>query len=121
MSPVSSGSLECTSTVDWRSQLNRRVLSRVLPAKPLGFIGLFMSVVAAVLLWAWREPADGLPQHELLFGLMIYVLGPGGLTLAASSLVSGRPRWMVPAAVATYVAGIALFLIYAVNVGSISP
>lgn len=99
---------------------NRSVLSRSVPAKLLRLSGFFVSAATVVLLWALRQPAGGLPRRELLFGLLVYVLGPGGLTVAAASLVSGRPGWMVVLTVATYIVGLALFLVYAVNVRAIS-
>ena len=100
--------------------LNPSVLGRSLPAKAVRLSGCFVSFSAAVLLWTLREPAGGLPQHELWFSLLVYVLGPGGLAVAASSVVSDRPGWMVVVAVATYVVGLALFLIYAVNLRTIA-
>lgn len=86
------------------------VMNRLVPARPLAFVGVFVAVGAAVILWSWREPPHGLPQSELLFGLTVFLLGPGGLTLAVSALAPGRPWWSVPTAVVTYAVGVWVLL-----------
>jgi hypothetical protein len=98
-----------------------RALPVVIPPRPLRLVGLLISLGAALVLLATRSESGGFPRKDLLYALLAYLFGPGGLSLAAITFLPPRSKWLFPAVVASYLLGLGIFLVLAVNLGAISP
>lgn len=66
-----------------------------MPPRPERLVGLLASLVAALVVLAGERSPGESPHHELLFGLMIYLVGPGGLSVASITLVSRASQNLV--------------------------
>ena len=99
----------------------RNALSLVVPVRPVRLLALLASLAAVLVLLAGERGPGELPRHEVLFGVMAYVIGPGGLAVASTTLLSQRSLWQIPVALATYLLSVAAFILFAVNVGAIAP
>ena len=92
----------------------------VVPNRPVRLLALLASLVAALVVLSGKRGPGSLPENELLFGLMSYLVGPGGLSVAAATMLPRHSPWVIPLALAAYGLGLVAYMLFAVNVGAIA-
>ena len=92
--------------------------------RAFGLAGLLLVGAAIGGILVARPVSGPFPDHVVLLGISIYLLGPLGAALlgvgAASWLGSSRSVAFATGA-ASYLAGLFVFLVLAVNLGAVAP
>ena len=93
----------------------------VIPEWAARAFALLAILVAGTFVAVGPVGPGGVPERELLFGFMSYVLGPAGVATASATLPRRGSSYMVPAALVGYLLGVVAFMFFAVAIGAIAP